>query len=209
MDYSECSSRTEEFVNRYDELTRSSPEDDSDIFNDLLMHSFDSPLARAKTDNPALLASKIHKANNPSEANSESEIDRSIRSNINQLLESSSPLCPLPVQETPLRLKDTIPSAGTVLCFYYEGDVELRHVYNLFSNFGNVAGIVKKRNALFVRFRSMEFASISYTYLNNYRFMGNYLVLQSPATDADALPREGEWSECIFFDETYDRYVLC
>ena len=42
-------------MSRYDQLTKSSPEEDTDVFNDLLMHSFDSPLTRSKTDNPALL----------------------------------------------------------------------------------------------------------------------------------------------------------
>ena len=57
------------------------------------MHSFDSPLTRSKTDNPCLLAAlqqKITQVPEQQYHSVESELDKSIRSNINQLLESSS-----------------------------------------------------------------------------------------------------------------------
>ena len=68
--------------------------------------------------------------------------------------------------------------------------MEIKEIYNLFSNFGNIAAIIKKKDNIFVKFRSIEFASISYTYLNNYRFLGNHLTLQSPLNEMDAMPRE-------------------
>lgn len=39
--------------------------------------------------------------------------------------------------------------------FRYDRDMEIKHVYNLFSNFGNVAGIIKKKKYFYVRFRSI------------------------------------------------------
>jgi hypothetical protein len=52
------------FVSEYDLLTKSSPDSDSEGFNDLLMHSFTafSPFARSKTDNPQQLAREILEA---------------------------------------------------------------------------------------------------------------------------------------------------
>ncbi len=60
-DYSESDRENSFFIHRYDELTKSSPEEDTEVFNDLIMQSFDaSPLARSKTDNPALLSALKH-----------------------------------------------------------------------------------------------------------------------------------------------------
>lgn len=58
-------------MQRYDILTKSSPSDNTEDFNDLIMHSFDafSPFSRSKTDNPINLISKIAKIN-AEEANS-------------------------------------------------------------------------------------------------------------------------------------------
>lgn len=52
-----------DFVVRYDQLTKSSPEEDTEVFNDLIMQSFEnySPFSRSKTDTPTLLASCIKK----------------------------------------------------------------------------------------------------------------------------------------------------
>jgi hypothetical protein len=51
------------FVSEYDLLTKSSPDSDSEGFNDLLMQSFTafSPFSRSKTDNPQQLAKEILK----------------------------------------------------------------------------------------------------------------------------------------------------
>jgi hypothetical protein len=70
-----------------------------------------------------------------------------------------------------------------VLCFGYERDIDVDHVYNLFSNFGNVSCITKKKAMFYVKFRTVEFAAISHTYLNNFRLMGNTLALDSPASE--------------------------
>lgn len=67
--------------------------------------------------------------------------------------------------------------------------MEIREVYNLFSNFGNIASIIKKKKEFFIKFRSLEFASISYTYLNGYTLMGNTLLLESPS-DEEISPKE-------------------
>jgi hypothetical protein len=75
------------------------------------------------------------------------------------------------------------------LGFRYDRDMEINHVYNIFSNFGNISGIVKKKRYFYVRFRSLEFASIVRTYLSGTRLMGNGIVLE-PANDAEACPRE-------------------
>lgn len=70
-DYSESERENYLFVHRYDELTRSSPEEDTEDFNDLIMQSFDpSPLARSKTDNPLLLSSYTSKINQNAETQS-------------------------------------------------------------------------------------------------------------------------------------------
>lgn len=82
IDYSEAEKETEYFLSRYDELTKASPEENSDDFNDLLMQSFDSPLARSKTDSLTTQST----LSNCQEPLTESELDRSIKDNINELL---------------------------------------------------------------------------------------------------------------------------
>ena len=60
-DYSSEKQLHNNFIQRYDLLTRSSPEEDAEGFNDLLMQSFHafSPFSRSKTDNPINLARQI------------------------------------------------------------------------------------------------------------------------------------------------------
>jgi hypothetical protein len=50
-------------MSRYELLTKSSPEEDTEVFNDLIMQSFDafSPYSRSKTDKPDTLARHIQK----------------------------------------------------------------------------------------------------------------------------------------------------
>lgn len=51
----------------------------------------------------------------------------------------------------------------------------------------------------------MEFAAIARTYLNERSLMGNLLLLQYPENIEDASPKEGEYCECVYYDESYDR----
>jgi hypothetical protein len=36
--------------------------------------------------------------------------------------------------------------------------------------------------------------------------MGNLLILQYPESAEEGFPKEGEYCECSFFDQSYDRY---
>jgi hypothetical protein len=107
-----------------------------------------------------------------------------------------------------VKIKETSKSKNAVLAFEYSCDLDIRHVYNLFSNFGNIAAITKKKHHFYVKFRTIEFAAISFTYLNNHTLMGNPLQLYSPDTEDQVQPKENEFSECIFFDPSFDRYTL-
>lgn len=43
-------------------------------------------------------------------------------------------------------------------------------------------------------------------HLNNYKVMGNVIVLENVEDSSEAFPKENEWSESIFYDCSYDRY---
>jgi hypothetical protein len=58
-------------------------------------------------------------------------------------------------QSSSIKIKEESKSKSTALGFRYDKDIEIRHVYNLFSNFGNISSIVKKKKSCFVRFRSI------------------------------------------------------
>lgn len=74
-------------------------------------------------------------------------------------------------------------------------------MYNLFSNFGNISFISKKAGKrVFIKFRTIEFAAIAYTYLNEYFLMGNLLKLDSPLDPDEAAPKEAEYCECVYYD---------
>jgi hypothetical protein len=93
-DYSSEKEVHENFMQKYDLLTKSSPESDADGFNDLIMQSFDvfSPFARSKTDNPIHLAREISLIDLSKEEHigEESEFDFEIQSNIDSILNSKS-----------------------------------------------------------------------------------------------------------------------
>lgn len=68
--------------------------------------------------------------------------------------------------------------------------MSIQSVYNLFSNFGNVSFITKKKRRFFVHFKSIEFAAITQTYLSNYTLMANVLAFDSSIPEEDARPKE-------------------
>jgi len=37
--------------------------------------------------------------------------------------------------------------------------------------------------------------------------MGNLLLLQYPESIEDACPKEAEYCECVYYDESFDRYI--
>jgi hypothetical protein len=80
-----------------------------------------------------------------------------------------------------------------VLSFDLHKETSIKCIYNLFSNFGNISYISKKNRKVYVKFRTMEFAAIAFTYLNEYFLMGNLLKLESPQNPDDASPKEAEY----------------
>ena len=38
--------------------------------------------------------------------------------------------------------------------------------------------------------------------------MGNTLILQYPESAEEGLPQEGESCECVFYDKSFDRYII-
>lgn len=97
---------------------------------------------------------------------------------------------------------------SSVLSFELQRDLSIRCVYNLFSNFGNISFISKKGGKrIYIKFRTIEFAAIAFTYLNEYFLMGNLMKLDSPADPEEAAPREAEYCECVYYDESFDRYL--
>lgn len=79
---------------------------------------------------------------------------------------------------------------NTTLCFPITHPLEVRQIYNLFSNFGNVAKISLKKTRAFVKFRTVEFAAIAFTYLNEHVLAGNLLRLEFPGSFEEAEPKE-------------------
>lgn len=82
-------------------------------------------------------------------------------------------------EDMPLKLKSETKEKSQVLTFKTKNEIPARNIYNLFSNFGNISWIINKRTAIYIKFRSLEFAAIAITYLNNYFLMGNLLALES------------------------------
>lgn len=69
-----------------------------------------------------------------------------------------------------------------------ETKVPLIHVYNLFSNYGNIDKVVFKANTIYVQFENIEFAVIVKDYLQNMVLEENILRL-SFANKADIAER--------------------
>lgn len=69
-----------------------------------------------------------------------------------------------------------------------ETKVPLIHVYNLFSNYGNIDKVVFKANTIYVQFENIEFAVIVKDYLQNMVLEENILRL-SFANKADIVER--------------------
>jgi hypothetical protein len=65
-----------------------------------------------------------------------------------------------------LKIKEPESSSTPTLRFELRKDLKIRHIYNLFSNFGNLSFISKKGGRVYIKFRTLEFAAIARTYLN-------------------------------------------
>ncbi len=89
-----------------------------------------------------------------------------------------------------------------------KNDIPMKNIYNLFSNFGNISFICKKRKHLYIKFRTVEFAAIAFNYLNNTNLMSNFIGLNSVEDPVEALPKESEYCECLYYDAMYDRYYI-
>jgi RNA recognition motif-containing protein len=93
-----------------------------------------------------------------------------------------------------LKIKENSQAKSSVLSFDINKDISIKYVYNLFSNFGNISFITKKNSKrMYIKFRTMEFAAIAFTYLNEYYLMGNLLKLESPEYAEEASPKESEY----------------
>jgi RNA recognition motif-containing protein len=80
-----------------------------------------------------------------------------------------------------------------VLQFDLSRDLKIRYIYNLLSNFGNISFICKKNKKAYIKFRTIEFAAIARTYLNERSLMGNLLLLNYPPNPEDGIPKESEF----------------
>lgn len=216
-----------EYVRRFDNLSRSFQSEENDVLNDgyLMETAFSSFLPRSKTDNPRRLQEEVARANQlrpfgyPSAMINESEeIESMISHGINNLLETQSTHSGKPHPHhthstnsslerinPALKIKEVSQAKSQVLHFDLHKDLSIKCVYNLFSNFGNISFISKKNKKAYIKFRTIEFAAIAFTYLNEYFLMGNLLRLESPPSAEVASPREAEYCECVFYDESYDR----
>lgn len=126
--------------------------------------------------------------------NEEEEMDHHINHDINYLLETKSnhsyPNKPFISTQSSksslerinpsLKIKEISQARSSVLSFDIKKDISIKSIYNLFSNFGNISFITKKNKKAYVKFRTMEFSAIAFTYLNEFCLMGNLLLLQSP-----------------------------
>lgn len=218
-----------DYIRRFDNLSRSFQSEENDVLNDgyLMETAFSSFLPRSKTDNPRRLQEEMSKVNNMHSVgygypnvmiNESEEIDSMISHGINNILETqsnhSSKLHPHHTHSTnsslerinpALKIKEVSQAKSQVLHFDLHKDLTIKCIYNLFSNFGNISFISKKNKKAYIKFRTIEFAAIAFTYLNEYFLMGNLLRLESPQSAEVASPREAEYCECVFYDESYDR----
>jgi len=77
-----------------------------------------------------------------------------------------------------LRMKDSTDVRSSVLWFSYRYNLEPHMIYNLFSNFGNISCITIKKDHVYIKFRTKEFAAIASTYLNNMVLSKNVMSLR-------------------------------
>jgi hypothetical protein len=77
-----------------------------------------------------------------------------------------------------------------VVGFKIRNSVKHTHLYNLFSNFGNISAITVKKNDVKIKFRTVEFAEIAKTYLNNKWLYNNKIELESYESNS-CWPEEG------------------
>ncbi len=138
---------------------------------------------RSKTDDPKLLEAIWNQKNeNTHSYNVEPihEVDEKIKSDIDFLLDSEkgTTSTPKPEKNVSIKFKDEMPKQNSILSFKMGKNLELRCIYNLFSNFGNVSCIVKKKDMVSIKFRTLQFAAIANSYLNGKTFYDNYLNLR-------------------------------
>ena len=97
-----------------------------------------------------------------------------------------------------------MPKQSEVISFSIDSKIPLVHVYNLFSNYGNIDKVVCKASTLYVQFENVEFAVIVKDYLQNMVLEENILRLNF-GTKAEIVERANEYSERITFDSTFHR----
>ncbi len=122
----------------------------------------------------------------------EEEVDKSIKFEIHSLLEGESRNSSsqkalgtfFESSKTTSTLntagKDITTSLGTncVISYDLKEWVPLRHIYNLFSNFGNIESIIAKKHKVFIKFRSGYFSAVAMNYLSGLNLCGNHLNLR-------------------------------
>lgn len=97
-----------------------------------------------------------------------------------------------------------MPKQSEIITFAVDSKPPLMHVYNLFSNYGNIDKIVYKLNAIYVQFSDVEFAVIAKDYLQNMVLQENIMRLSFGARN-DIVERINEYSERMTFDSTFHR----
>ena len=144
----------------------------------MAFNAFNS-IGRSKTDDPKFLHNEIRQMSLGNNL-MEEEINPHIKQSIDSLLGPNS-LEEEPMQEersSSLKMKEETEIRSSILWFPIRYSIPCYCVYNLFSNFGNISCIVAKKERIFVKFRTKEFAAIAITYLINTTFFGNILTLK-------------------------------
>ena len=197
-------------------MSRSYQSEEQDFFNDeyIMGNAFGQYVPRSKTDNPKTLHEEIQKMNNQQQPflapmiSEEEEVEHMIHHGINNLLGTHSSHSHEVKPNTSthhssqasierinpnLRIKETENFSSSILRFDLKRELKIRHIYNLFSNFGNISYISKKIGKAYIKFRTLEFAAIARTYLHERYLSGNLLVLSYPEIVEEGLPKEGEY----------------
>lgn len=104
-----------------------------------------------------------------------------------------------------VKIKEESVVKNSFLCFELKENIPIRNIYNVFSNFGNISLIKKTKDRAFLKFRTIEFAAIANNYLNDTILMGNLLALEPVNDPSSGHPHEDEYSESIFYDDSFDR----
>jgi len=97
-----------------------------------------------------------------------------------------------------------VPKQSEIIAFSVDGKLPLMHVYNLFSNYGNIDKIIYKLNSIYVQFSDLEFAVIAKDYLQNMVLEENILRLSFGSRN-DIVERLNEFSERMTLDSSFHR----